>query len=205
MQSWLAGRRSRAWFGSRAPARRLAEMQFAVVDVDLTGTSVLRDRVTGIAALPVRAGVFRIADLRYCEVPAPSAKDARGAGEWRSEYLALREFIAGHTIVTYNPAFVRHMVSRACRSHDLPLLGGEWMDLEAAAVVMGKQDNELTTMNYWLDKMKTAGRSPHDATYDVFAMAQLLQAVLAYSEDAGIDTFESFGRIHALRAWFRWR
>ena len=205
MPSWLAGCKAWAWFGSRAPARPLAEMKFAVVDVDLTGINVHRDRVTGIAALPVSGGAYRIADLRYARMPAPSAIDNGAGSQWRTDYLALRESIAGSTIVTYNPAFVRHMISRACRSHDLPVLDGEWIDLEAAAVVMGTQDNELTTMNYWLDKMKAAGRCPHDATYDVVAMAQLLQAVLAYSEDAGIDTLESFGRLQAVRAWFRRR
>lgn len=204
MPSWLAGCKSWAWFGSRAPARPLAEMRFAVVDVDLTGIDVHRDRVTGIAALPVSGGAYRLADLRYARMPAPIAIDDRVGSQWRSDYMALREAIADSTIVTYNPAFVRHMVFHACRSHNLPVPGGEWMDLEAAASVMGTQDNELTTMNYWLDKMKAAGRCPHDATYDVFAMAQLLQAVLAYSEDAGIDTLESYGRLQAVRAWF-WR
>jgi hypothetical protein len=47
------------------------------------------------------------------------------------------------------------------------------------------------------------GRRPHDATYDVFAMAQLLQAVLAYSEDAGIDTVESLVRRQDASARFR--
>jgi hypothetical protein len=47
------------------------------------------------------------------------------------------------------------------------------------------------------------GRRPHDATYDVFAMAQLLQAVLAYSEDAGIDTVESLVRRQDASAGFR--
>jgi hypothetical protein len=85
------------------------------------------------------------------------------------------------------------------------MLDGDWIDLEAAAAVMGKRDNELTTMNYWLEKMRAAGQRPHDASYDVFAMAQLLQAVLAYSEDAGIDTLESLGRIQEIRAWLRAR
>lgn len=178
-------------------------MQLAVVDVDLTGINALRDRVTGIAALPVRDGAFRISDLRYCAVPPPSADRARAGGEWKSEYMAIRDAIAGSTIVTYNPTFVRHMISRTCRAHDLPLLEGEWIDLKAAAAAMGRQDSELTTMNYWLENMKAAGRRPHDATYDVFAMAQLLQAVLAYSEDAGIDTRESLGSVQAVRTWLR--
>ncbi len=95
------------------------------------------------------------------------------------------------------------MIARAARLHRLPALDGEWIDLAAAAAVVGGEDNELATMDYWLEKMKTGGRRPHDATYDVFAMAQLLQAVLAYAEDAGIKTVSALARTRETRFWFR--
>jgi DNA polymerase III epsilon subunit-like protein len=195
-----------AWrqlFGSDAPARRFVDTRFVVVDVDVTGTSVRRDRVTGIAALPVTAGTFRLSDLRYCALPdAPGAPDDEDS-RWRRDFLALRDLAVDSPIVTYNPDFVRRMIARACRAHRLPALDGEWVDVAAAAGVVRDADNALITMDYWLEKMKSGGRRPHDATYDAFAMAQLLQAVLAYAEDAGIDTVEALARRQDSPAWFR--
>lgn len=205
LASRIAGRRWRTWFGLDAQPRRLADMRFAVVDVDLTGVRARRDRVIGIAALPLQGGAFRISDLRYCPVPKEPGASGHSGAEWRSDYAALREVIAGSMLVTYNPAFVRHMISRTCRAADLPPPQSEWIDLEFAADVMGRQDNELTTMKYWLKRMKATGPRPYDATNDVFAMAQLLQAVLAYAEETGIETLESLGRVQSARPWLRRR
>jgi DNA polymerase III alpha subunit (gram-positive type) len=180
--------------------RRLADARFVVMDVDVTGTSIRRDRVTGIAALPVAAGAFRVSELRYCALPDPAVA---GGSAWREDARALLDLAAGGPIVTYNPDFVRQTIARATRLHRLPALDGEWIDLAAAAAVVGGEDNELVTMDYWLEKMKTGGRRPHDATYDVFAMAQLLQAVLAYAEDAGIKTVSALARTRETRFWFR--
>jgi DNA polymerase III epsilon subunit-like protein len=187
-------------FGSAAARRRFADVRFAVVDVDVTGTSIRRDRVTGIAALPVTAGTFRLSDLHYCALPGAPSDERSG---WRRDYLALRDLVVDGPIVTYNPDFVRRMIVRACRVNRLPAIDGEWIDLAAAAATVGSDDRELTTMGYWLEKMKSGGSRPHDAAYDVFAMAQLLQAVLAYAEDAGIDTVESLVSRHDAPAWFR--
>lgn len=178
-------------------------MRFAVLDIDVTGTDVRGDSVTGIAALPVEAGSFRIADLVYCTLErGPDATAGAGSGRQR-EYSVLRDLVAGIPIVTYNPRFVRQMMSRTCRDLDLPALDVGWIDLAAAAAVMGREDNELTTMDHWLEVMKLCGRGPHDATYDVFAMAQLLLVLLAYSEETGIDTVESLARSQRARAWLR--
>ena len=159
-----------------------------------------RDRVTGIAALPVTAGAFRISDLHYCALPDRSGAAADRGAAWRHDYLALREAVAGSPIVTYNPDFVRQMILRTCRVNRLAAFDGEWIDLAAAAALVGSEHGELTTMGYWLERMRSGGRSPHDAAYDVFAMAQLLEAVLAYAADAGMETVESLVHRQDVRA-----
>jgi hypothetical protein len=188
---------------SGAGDARVTEASFAVLDVDVTGTNVDADRVTGIAALPVTEGVFRIRDLRYCSLVADPGRAADGGRAVRNDYLALREFVAGRPIVTYNPEFVREMIGRTARARSLPRLGGEWIDIAAAAGVVGGEENELATMDYWLAHMKTGSRGPHDATTDVLALAQLLQAVIAYAPDAGIDTVGALARSDELRTWLR--
>jgi DNA polymerase III epsilon subunit-like protein len=184
-------------------ALRLDETRFVALDVDVTGTSLRRDRVTGIAALPVTAAMLRLADLRYCALATTTGASTQPASDWRSRYLGLREMVMGSPIVTYNPGFVKGMIARSCSMHRLPAIEGDWLDLVAIAGVVDAEVTELTSMEYWLEEMRSGGSRPHDAAYDVFAMAQMLQAVLAYCEEAGIETAESLARNHDARAWLR--
>jgi DNA polymerase III alpha subunit (gram-positive type) len=178
-------------------------MRFSVLDIDVTGTDMRRDRVRGIAMLPLDKGKLAITDLRYCAFPDPGwIKDADDS-DWRAEYQALRAAVSDTPIVTYNPGFVRKMIHAACRANNVPLLDGEWLDVTVAAAVMGSEENELTTLDHWLKNMQAGGRWPHDASYDVFAMAQLLQALLSYAEDLGIDTMDALTRNQSARAWLR--
>ncbi len=201
--SWFGRHLLRPVLGQEPEARRLGDMRFCVLDIDVTGTSVRRDSVVGIAMLPVEDGRFRVSELSYCPLPGGAESPDGADPAWRDDYLALRERISGCPIVTYNPVFVRRMIERACRARDLPAPDGEWLDLIAVFGGIGSEDNELISTDYWLRKMKTGGRRPHDATYDVFAMAQMLLAVFAYCEDAGMDTLESLTHNQRVRAWFR--
>jgi DNA polymerase III epsilon subunit-like protein len=201
LRAWLSQHVLRGRLGPAPDLRRLAEMRFAVVDVDVSGTDIHDDRVTGIAVLPVVSGAFRISDLRYC--PLANAPDAPANPEstGQSRYLAVHDLVAGSPIVTYNPRFVREMIWRACRFNGLPPLEGEWVDLASAVGVVDSEESELTSMDCWLEKMKTGAPEPHDAVYDVFAMAQLLLVVVAHAEEVGIDTFEALARSQDARTW----
>jgi len=199
VDGWLARLLPR-WFGSRSDERRIADARFAVIDVDVTGTSLRNDRLTGIAVLPVEAGAFRISDLRYCALDALGGRaDATEA----ASYAALRAQVDGSPIVTYNPHFVREMIRRGCRRKGLPPLGDEWIDLASAAKIVGGAENELVSMDYWLHRMKTGGPHAHDAVWDAFSVAQMLQAITAYAEDAGAATIEALARREELRPWLR--
>lgn len=198
-RSWLPGGASRARSGREV--RLLAEMAFTVLDIDVTGTDLHRDRVTGIVALPVRGKAFRIADLVYCPLAGGPNDQGYPQDEAARGYMALRDLVGAGPIVTFNPRFVRQMIAHACAGLDLPALDGEWIDLASAASVAGSEDNALTTMDHWREKMTAQGRWPHDATYDVFAMSQLLLVVLAYSDNVGIDSMEALAGAQKARAW----
>ena len=199
---WLRDGVRRNLFGSKP--HLLSDLRFCVLDIDVTGTSIRRDKVTGIAVLPVVAGGFRIADLRYFRlaeasvVPAP----ARSAGQ--SVTAALQELITGSSVVTYNAHFVRQMILHADSLAGLSIPQSAWIDLELAAGVVASEDEELTTMGYWLERMRAGGERLHDARYDVFTMAQMLEALLSYFEEAGVETLEALREIQAARAWL-WR
>lgn len=201
--SWLRQRALGKLFGFRAEPRRLADLRFVALDVDLTGTSIQRDHVTGIAALPLASGTFRILDLRYFALPAESATLARDGVLREDVDVALKDFIAGGPLVTYNVPFVRQMVLRACPAAGLHVRQDDWIDLRSAAVVVAREGDELTSMEHWLKRMSAGGPRLHDATYDVFSIAQMLQVLLAHCEDAGISTLESYVQLQRARAWLR--
>jgi hypothetical protein len=176
-------------------------MRFAVLDLDVTGTDVRRDRVRGIAVLPVEAAGVRIADLRYCSVPEAEGKD--GPPRWREEFDALKVSIGEAPIVPYNPDFVRRMLARTCRDSGLAPLDGHWLDIVILAALLGREESALTDIDHWLGRMRTGGRWPHDASFDVFAMAQFLAAAVSCMEEAGIPDMASLIRSQKTRAWMR--
>lgn len=198
--SWFRKRIERSALGSGAKARPLGELEFAVIDVDLTGIDRDRDRVEGIAVLPLVEGRFRIADLRYCPLPCPGGEEPP---EWRRDYEDLLEILAGRTVFTYNPRFVHWMLAKSAEQLGIPAPPAPWLDIAAAADVIGLDGVEATSMAHWLEKMRTGGRQEHDAVYDVFAMAQLLQAVLAYAGETGIETLEDLVRNQKAENWLR--
>lgn len=203
LASWFRQHALRTLFGRKSEPRRLGDMRFCVLDIDVTGISIRRDKVTGVAVLPLVAGVFRVSDLRYFAAANVSSTPAQ-AGVLQPEVdAALKDLVAGSPIVTYNVHFVRQMILRACPATGRAVPEDDWIDLASAARVVAREDEKLTSMGYWLERMSAGGQQSHDATYDVFSMAQMLQVLLAYCEDAGIDTLESLTRLKKARAWLR--
>jgi hypothetical protein len=47
----------------------------------------------------------------------------------------------------------------------LSILQSAWIDLESAAGVVATEEEGLTTMGYWLERMRAGGERLHDATY----------------------------------------
>lgn len=199
---WLRDGVLRNLFGSKP--HRLGDVRFCVLDIDVTGTRIRRDNVTGIAVLPVVAGGFRIADLRYFRLADASVAPAPARGPGQPITAALQELITGSSVVTYNAHFVRQMIVHADSLAGLSIPQRAWIDLESAAGVVATEEEELTTMGYWLERMSAGGERSHDARYDVFTMAQMLQALLSYFEEAGVETLETLREIQAARAWL-WR
>jgi DNA polymerase III alpha subunit (gram-positive type) len=199
---WLRDGVLRNLFGSKP--HLLSDLRFCVLDIDVTGTSIRRDKVTGIAVLPVVAGGFRIADLRYFRLAEASVVPAPAGSAGQSVTAALQELITGSSVVTYNAHFVRQMILHADSLAGLSIPQSAWIDLELAAGVVASEEEELTTMGYWLERMRAGGERLHDARYDVFTIAQMLEALLSYFEEAGVETLEALREIQAARAWL-WR
>lgn len=187
----------------RMPADALLDMRFSVLDLDVTGTVVSRDSVWGIALLPVEAASFRVSDIKYYDVPAQGPGMAGDLAVWRKDYSELARIMTGSVIVTYNMRFVRAMMEKLCSSFGFEPPSQEWMEITAFLDEWDTGDSAVTNMSYWLQKMQRGPRRPHDATYDVHLMAQMLLAVLAYSEESGHETLETVVRNKNARAWLR--
>lgn len=181
----------------------LGELEFVLVDIDLTGIDVNHDVVTGLAALPVNNGVFRPTDLHYCPFLSPANEDLGGQPKCLQSYQAISELLADRVVFTLNPNFVQHMLAKTLRRSGLALPPGTWLDLSAAAGVVGSDSVPVTTLPYWQKRMHSGGRYRYDATYDVFAMAHWLQALLSYVEDTGIETLADLMRNQRAENWLR--
>lgn len=187
----------------RMPTDALLEMRFSVLDLDVTGTVVSRDSVWGIALLPVETASFRVSDIKYYDVPAHGPGMTGDFAPWRKDYSELAQIMAGSVIVTYNVRFVRAMMEKLCASFGLEPPSQEWMEITAFLDEWDTGDSAVTNMSYWLQKMQRGPRRPHDAVYDVHLMAQMLLAVLAYSEESGHETLETVVRNNNARTWLR--
>lgn len=201
--SWIRQKIAQAPPAEALEGPLLADLEFVLLDVELTGTDATQDSVIGLAFLPLLEGAFRPAELRYVHFPDPRSSVADCTPETIAGYQACLDLVAKNIVVTINPNFIKHMLALAADRFQLPHLVGTWLDLSAVAGVIGADGVAATSFGQSQAKMKTGGRHEHDAIYDVFIMAQLLQALLAYAEEAGITTLADLLRNQSAESWLR--
>lgn len=201
--TWLREQATRLPGASKPPSPLLSETRLIVLDVDVTGIDPHRDYATGVAMLVIEHGEFCLDSLSYCPIAPPGRPPTKNT-DWRDDYRALVDSIAGSPVLTYNARFVKHMIKRAAKVHDLPLPYGVWIDIAAALYgAFGNASNEIESMRRWQERMKTKTVQKHAATADVYALAQTLQALLAYCEDVGITTLDDLRRTQHTRVGWR--
>lgn len=199
-------REKAAGFRGRAGSTsiRLAESRFLLLDIDVTGLDGRRDRARGVATLPLHDRIFRISEIAYIDLATPGQCGLSGSAGSQNPYHDLVEAMAGHLVVTYNPRFVRHMISRTAGIGGLAQAGSRWLDLRWLLTgVFGSDMGDIPSMRRWTRRFNIEQLSEHMAAGDVVAMAQLLQVVLAYCEDLGIMTLERLMEAKASSDWLR--
>lgn len=195
---WLSERAPFLSGNRRPPSPSLAETRLIVLDVDVTGINLRRDYATGVAILEIKAGTFSLGDLTHCSIAPPDDAD------WAGRFRAMVDFIGDSPVLTYNARFVKHMIKHAARRHALPLPLGLWIDIGAALYgTVGKESNEIEAMARWQERMKIAASHEHSAVADVFALAQMVQTLIAYCEDLGISTLDDLRRAQNARVWLK--
>lgn len=182
----------------------LLEARFIVLDVDVTGVDIRKDRAIGMAMLPMERGCFRIADIAWCPLAPPAGDAQEGKLSWREQYLALVAAAAASTVVTYNTRFVRRMIKYAAEANNLPLPFGHWIDLRTILEgAIGREVSDVFSLQDWQERTGIDIVAGYSATADVFAMAQLLEVAFAYGEDRGITTLDGLIGEQKSRAWLR--
>ncbi|MBI5920461.1 MAG: hypothetical protein HY847_02290 [Betaproteobacteria bacterium] len=176
--------------GSSLTSPPLAEARFFLLDVDVTGVNIRRDRAIGIAILPFDSGRFRVSDIVW--TPLALSDEGGKESSWRDSYAEMVESIAASPVITYNPRFVRHMIKHIADEHDLSLpYGSEWIDLAAILDgAIGREAGEDASLHSWQRRLDIEVREGHSAIADVFAMAQLLEVAFGYCEDLRIATLD---------------
>lgn len=196
--AWLRGGWTR--MAGRPAPFILGESRLTVLDIDVTGIDAHRDRALGIAVLPLAGSAFRPAELAYCRLPATPAPGAAG----RACYQALLDAVGDDPVITFNPAFVRHMLERTLVALELPLPRCRWVDLGLMLEgAFGREAAQADSLQAWQQRLGLTSIREHAAVADVFAMAQMFQMLLAYCEEAGLRTLGDLLRAQKSRAWLR--
>lgn len=183
----------------KPPSPLLGETRLIVLDVDVTGVVADKDYAKGIAMLVVEHGEFSLDEMVYCPIAPPDGPN--GAGDWREKYRALVARIAVTPVITYNPRFVEHMIKQAAQVHGLPVPVARWVDMADALYGAVTGSNEIESMQQWQERMNIAVTKQHAAVVDVFAMAQMLQTLLAHGDEVGIRTLDDLMQAQDRRVW----
>lgn len=189
---------------SGSNSTHLAESQFLLLDIDITGLNVQQDYAKGIATLPLRGRAFCISDIRYVDLVVPKHSGSIGNANLLDQHDDLADIMAGQMVVTYNPRFVGQMIARTASISYLAQAGSRWIDLRSLLTgVFGTGMGDIPTMGRWQQRLNIDAVSEHSAVGDVVSMAQLLQVVLAYCEDMNIMTLEQLMESKMSSDWLR--
>jgi DNA polymerase III subunit epsilon len=180
----------------------LFAVTFAVVDLETTGLSPERDRITEIGVVKVRGGdvLGEFQCLVSPGVPIPltvtrltGITDALVADRPPIEAAlpALLEFLRGTTLVAHNASFDVSFLQAACRRHDYPPLDHPVVDTARIArrvLLRGEvRDHRLGTL---AAHFRARTRPEHRALADARATVDVLHGLLERVGSLGVSTLE---------------
>ncbi|MDK9723271.1 MAG: hypothetical protein OEL88_00170 [Sterolibacteriaceae bacterium MAG5] len=201
LAAWL--RDGLARFSAAVPPFILGETPALILDVDITGVDAQRDRVTGIALLPVSGTRFRLADLDYLQLPPADGAPADPA-DFGRQFDRLLAATGDVPIIVFNVNFVRHMLDRTLGALGLPRLGGRWLDVRAMLEgVYGKEMGQVESLASWQQRLGVPVLAEHSAVADVFATAQLFAILVGRCEELDLRTMDDVMDAEKSRRWLR--
>lgn len=180
----------------------LHQVTFAVLDLETTGLSPDRDRITEIGVVKVRGGdvLGEFQCLVHPGRPVPPAvsaitgiTDALVADRPPIEAAlpALLEFLTGTTMVAHNAHFDLGFIRAACAHHDYPAPSGTPVcTARLARRVLGRdevRDARLATLANYL---RARVAPEHRALTDARATVDVLHGLLERVGSLGVSTLE---------------
>ncbi len=181
------------------PKTLLSKASFALVDVDVTGTSLRTDRLTGFAVAIVEGGSLKLSQLHHLPFD-PDDSDA--AIHATAKFFQL---IGKLPLVTYNSNFVATMLNNFLEKLGAPNLAQEdWLDLLwLLPSLYGGELTEHAGLMDWVRELQVPLIRQHHALADVYAMAHLFLITLERAESQGMQTLEELTRSQSSRRWLR--
>lgn len=181
------------------PRTLLGKASFALVDVDVTGTSLRHDQVTGFAVAIIEGDSLDMGQLHHLPFD-PADREAAIAAT-----AQLFQRIGKLPLVTYNSAFVATMLNAFLEKLGAPSLAQEsWLDLLwLLPSLYGGELTEQAGLLDWVRALELPVIGQHHALADVYAMAQLFLVALDRAEAQGMQTLEDLQRSQSSRRWLR--
>lgn len=165
----------------------MTQARLALLDLDVTGVDLGRDRVTGIALARVDAATLRPDSLRYLALPDPAAAPAEAPESVLDEFL---EALGSAALVTYHAGFVDAMLGRALPGY-ADAVAPRLVRIDLAHLLaryFGAEGPAPVPLAHWLRRFDIAEIRQHDALCDAYAIAQLLLVTMARAEALGVQS-----------------
>lgn len=180
----------------------LGESPALILDVDMTGIDAQRDRVTGIAYMPVSGTRFRLADLGYLPLPAPLENKETLPADRLRQLDTLRAIAGEMPVIVFNVNFVRYMLEQTLRTLGLSGPGGRWLDIRSMLEgVYGKEMGRIESLASWQQRLGIPLLAKHSAVADVLATAELFAVLVGRCEELELRTMDDLMDAEKSQRW----
>lgn len=181
------------------PKSLLGKASFAIVDVDVTGTSLRHDRVTGFALAIVEGDALDMSQLHHFPF---DPDDSQACIDAAAQFFS---HIGKLPLVTYNSPFVVAMLDACLSKLGAPALEQEeWLDLLwLMPSLYGGELTEHAGLLDWVRELNLPRIGEHHALADVYAMGHLFLIALDRAEARGMQTLDELSRSQSSRRWLR--
>lgn len=189
--------------------------RYVIVDVETSGLDMKKDRLISIGAVALNQGRIDFADtfqviLRQDQVSSNENILIHGIGgstqssgvEPADALLRFLQFIGKDQLVAYHAFFDQAMIDKAMIEYLGLRLGQSWIDLAWVLpdLFQYRNDNRVA-LDDWLQFFAIENHQRHNAVFDAYATAKLMQVAIAQAARKGARSPDSFIKIEKARRW----
>lgn len=194
---------------------RHEECRYVIVDVESSGLNMAKDRLISIGAVALVGGRIDFSDafqvvLRQDQVSSHENILIHGIGgstqsegvEPAEALLSFLHYIGKDPLVAYHAFFDQAMIDKAMLEYLGCQLGQPWIDLAWVLPDFFPHWNDnRVSLDSWLEVFAIENISRHNAVFDAYATAKLLQVAIAHGNGKGASSPARFIGIEKARRW----